>query len=160
MPSIQHASKYEMEDVDGSDDGEEDETDLIFSSDLKSALQNLGGGLRIEEIEMLTKGVKEDDEEGMLYADVVGVLIFASFFISTFDREGRGHVMGDDLGKMILNLREQYTSAFKDNTRARMSVSEFEDCNLIDIGLEPNEKVELTKLIATIENSGQVDSIH
>ena len=52
---------------------------------------------------------KEDEEEGVAYEDVIGVLIFASFFIAAFDRDGNGFISAAELRHVMTNLGEKLT---------------------------------------------------
>ena len=140
-------SKYEAK---SNDDDEEDENALVFLPDLISALENLGGRLTTKEIAMLVKGIKEDPEGGIPHADVVGVLIFASFFISTFDRSGLGYIKENELEK-ILTAQKQYSSEINDNEINRER-NEDENCNLTGPNLGTEAIVDYSKLIETIEN--------
>ena len=137
------------------DDTDSDDNDLIFLSDLKSALKNLGGRLTIKEIELLVKGIREDKEEGIRYEDIVGVLIFASFFISTFDRNGTGYVTVNELNRIMLNAKREYSSETNNNERNKQ-LNEDENCNFSGINQRPEEILDYTKFIETIENTRQV----
>ena len=80
---------------------------LIFLSDLKSALNNLGGNLTIKEIQVLVRGIREDKKEGIPYDDALSALIFASFFIATFDRNGSGSITANELNEVMSILKKQ-----------------------------------------------------
>ena len=112
---------------------EDDPCDVIFLSHLKLALDNLGGNLTKDEIDTLIKGIEEDVNKGITYDDFISVLIFASFFISAFDRRGEGSVTGNDVHLMILNtIKKEDLDPNSDRERK----SKQEDNNGSDVGLD------------------------
>ena len=134
-----------------------DMSDHLFVSDLKCGLNRLGGELTNDEVNMLVKGIKEDQEEGVEYEDFVSTLIFASFFISTFSRRGSGFITAKDLNKVMMNAkkidteeRDDYLS-IDDFDRQRKSRNDKPKFNGIDI--DPTKILDYQNLIDIIENT-------
>ena len=73
----------------------------------------------MNEIDTLVRGITEDKDGGIPYADVVGVLIFASFFISTFDRKGSGYITVNDVNRIMLNAKIEYASEINNNVKSK-----------------------------------------
>ena len=146
------ASQCEQE-LNGNHD---DVSDLVFLPDLKLALENLGGKFTPEEIKTLLTGIKEDEEEGVAYEDVIGVLIFASFFIAAFDRNGNGSVIAKEVNNMIICTKPQF--ATKPNNSD--GISEDNNSNFSGINMANDVILDYSKFIQVIESTRQVFSIY
>ena len=138
---------------------EDDTCEVIFLSHLKLALDNLGGNLTNDEIEILVQGIEENNEKGITYEEFISVLIFASFFISAFDRKGEGSVTGNDISIMILNTVKKEDPYSKSTREKKLSPDDEDDKTDISLKAEINyhdfiEVIEASRLVlgSTYEN--------
>ena len=157
-------SKWLLIDLNEVHDAAEDSDimEVLYLRDLRFALKNLGGRLTNDEVDMLVKGINEDEEEGVQYEDFVRALIFASFFIATYDRRATGYITVKDLNKVMMYAQKLETSEtcrdesdydlLKNDVGTRRNDQNGKP-NFYGIDMDPNEVLDYNNLIKTIEKT-------
>ena len=154
--------KWKQVDLNEMNDDEEgnDTSEVLHVSDLRLALKSLGVTLTHDEVNMLVKGIKEDQEKGVPYEDFACALIFASFFISTFSRQGEGYISAKDLNQVMMSAKNVDTSEtdsdkkdvdISDNDVSRRRISQDNKPESSGIDADSNVILDYDNLIKTIE---------
>ena len=134
---------------------DKDADDTIRLSDLEEVLENLGARLSSNEIQILTKGIKEDKQSGISYEDFVLVLLFTSFFISCFDREGEGCYSANDLKEVMTNIKmkNQPDRTEQENDKELEQIKLGIDVMIQKAEIDPLDGIDYDETIILIENN-------
>ena len=138
---------------------DEDVDECIRMSDVAEVLENLGARLNSNEIHILTKGIQEDKQSGILYEDFASVVLFTSFFNSCFNRQGEGLYSTDDLKEVMTNIklkrRDGKIEQQQEETRIRHDI----DVMIQESEIDPRDGIDYDETITLIEKNRLVLSM-